>query len=286
MFGFLGPNGAGKTSTIRMLTGISRATKGSVRVLGEPMSPDDLKAKHKIGYMPEMPGFYPAMKAIDHLIFWADFYHIPKAEARKRGRDLLASMGLAEHADRKARTYSHGMKKRLALCGALLHEPDVLILDEPSGGLDPEGTIFFRSLMEQEKRKGRTIFLSSHLLPEIQLICSRVGILNRGKLIAVDTVRELERKVSASAPPGVHINCPPLSPEHLKAVESLPGVAKVETQPFGIVVTGVPGAPLGATLNRALMDAGVPVEAIYPIIPTLEDVFLKLIEAKPGGAVP
>jgi ABC-2 type transport system ATP-binding protein len=286
VFGFLGPNGAGKTSTIRMLTGIARPTKGTVQILGEDISPDHLAAKHKIGYMPEMPGFYPAMKAIDHLLYWADFFHIPKGEARQRSLELLDKVGLREHGLRRAKEFSHGMKKRLALAGALLNDPEVLILDEPSGGLDPEGTYFFRRLIEDEKKKGRTIFLSSHLLPEIQLISTRVGVLNRGKMVVVDTVKELERKVTQSAPVRIHVNCPPLSPPQVQAALGLPGVLGMEPHPTGVLVVASPGTMLGYPLNRALIDAGVQVESLYPIIPTLEEVFLKLVEGSASGGKP
>jgi ABC-2 type transport system ATP-binding protein len=286
VFGFLGPNGAGKTSTIRMLTGIARPTKGTVRILGEEISPDKLLPKHKIGYMPEMPGYYPALKAIDHLLYWADFFRIPRAEARPRALELLEKVGLREHGSRKAKEFSHGMKKRLALAGALLSDPEVLILDEPSGGLDPEGTFFFRRLIEEEKKRGRTIFLSSHLLPEVQLICDRVGVLNRGSLVAVDTVRELERKVSASAPVRVHVNCPPLSADQVKAAMAVPGVLGMEAHPTGVIVVAAAGTPLGFPLNRALLDANVQVDSFYPLIPTLEEVFLKIVEGSAGGGQP
>ncbi len=286
VFGFLGPNGAGKTSTIRILTGIARPTSGRALILGEEISPDQQNAKRAIGYMPEIPGFYPAMKAIDHLVFWADFYKIPTVEARNRGRDLLASVGLGEAAQRKAKDFSHGMKKRLALAGALINDPEVLILDEPSGGLDPEGTIFFRRLIDEQKQKGRTIFLSSHLLPEVQLICTRVAILNRGELVAVDTVEELARKVTSRAPVRVHVDCQPLSQQQLALVGAMPGVTGIAFHPNGVLVSAVPGTPLGYPLNRALMDAGVRVEAFYPLIPSLEEVFLELISTgtKKGGS--
>ena len=286
VFGFLGPNGAGKTSTIRMLTGIARPTKGTVQILGEEISPDKLTAKHKIGYMPELPGFYPALKAIDHLLYWADFFHIPRGEARKRSLELLDKVGLRDHGERKAKDFSHGMKKRLALAGALINDPEVLILDEPSGGLDPEGTYFFRRLIDDEKKRGRTIFLSSHLLPEIQLISTRVGVLHRGKLVAVDTVKELERKVSRSAPVRIHVNCPPLTPDQVKAALAVPGVLGFEPQPSGIVVVAAAGTALGYPLNRALIDANVQVDSLYPLIPSLEEVFLKLVEGSEHGGTP
>ena len=284
VFGFLGPNGAGKTSTIRILTGIARATKGRALVLGEEVSPEHLGAKRSIGYMPEMPGFYPAMTALDHIVFWADFYRIPRGEARRRGKELLDAVGLGEAAARKAKEFSHGMKKRLALAGALINDPEVLILDEPSGGLDPQGTIFFRSLIEEQKRKGKTIFLSSHLLPEVQLICTRVGILNRGRLVAVDTVHDLARKVSASAPARVHVDCPPLTAQQMQAAASLPGVASVTPHPTGVFIVAAPGPAPGYPLVKALIDAGVEVGAFYPLIPSLEEVFLQLIKESPGGA--
>jgi ABC-2 type transport system ATP-binding protein len=278
VFGFLGPNGAGKSTTIRMLTGISRPTQGTAYVLGEEVSPDRPHAKRKIGYMPEMPGFYPGMRAIDQLLFWADFYRIPRHEARRRATELLADVGLAEHERRRAKDFSHGMKKRLSLAGALLNEPDVLILDEPSGGLDPEGTQFFRRLIERQKQRGTTVFLSSHLLPEVQMICTRVGIINRGRMVAVDTVQELTRKVTAKAPARVQVQCPPLTQQQVDAVFKIPGVTGWSPQPNGVFVEAAPGTSLGYELNRALIEAGVRVEAFWPVMPSLEEVFMQIVQ--------
>jgi ABC-2 type transport system ATP-binding protein len=267
-----------------MLAGISRPTSGTATVLGEEISPDLPKSKFKIGYMPELPGFYAGMRAMEHLMFWADLYHVPKVEAMRRAKDLLGEVGLGEAGRRKAKEFSHGMKKRLALAGALIADPEVLILDEPSGGLDPEGTIFFRSLMERLKREGKTIFLSSHLLPEVQMICTRVGIINRGQMIALDSVEELTRKVISKAPARVQVECPPLTAEQIAAIGTIPGILGWMPAPGGIFVTAAPGVPLGFELNRALLAAGVRVEAFWRIIPSLEEVFLQLVqEAQAGG---
>jgi ABC-2 type transport system ATP-binding protein len=283
IFGFLGPNGAGKTTTIRMMTGIVPSTKGRAFLLGEEISPDHPRAKHDLGFMPEMPGFYPGMKAIDHMVYWGDLSGVNRREARRRATDLLSQVGLGEAATRKAKDFSHGMKKRLALAGALIAEPQVLILDEPSGGLDPEGTIFFRKLIESQAKAGKTIFLSSHLLPEVQLICTRVGIITQGKMVAVDTVDELALKVNASAPSRVQVTCPPLTAEQVALVQQVPGVQAVEPHPHGVVVTADVGTPLGFELNELLINAGVHVEALWPLLPSLEEVFLHLIQQSTGG---
>lgn len=283
VFGFLGPNGAGKTSTIRMVTGIAYPTAGRVFINGVEMTPSEQDAKRSIGFMPEIPGYYATLSALDHLVFWADFYRIPRGEARARALDLLNQVGLAETAKRKAKSFSHGMKKRLALAGALISDPDVLVLDEPSGGLDPEGTIFFRRLIDEQKKKGKTIFLSSHLLPEVQMICTRVGILNRGRIVALDTVEDLAKKVMAKAPFRLQVDCPPLTPQQAAAVMAVRGVMAVQPTPTGLFVTAAPGFPVGFEVNHALVSAGVRVSALVPLIPTLEEVFLELIK-EGGGA--
>jgi ABC-2 type transport system ATP-binding protein len=284
VFGFLGPNGAGKSTTIRMLTGISRPNQGKAFVLGREVSPDLPMAKDDVGYMPEMPGFYPGMRAVDQLTFWADFHHIPRAEARRRAKELLAEVGLAEHGERKAKDFSHGMKKRLSLAGALLADPEVLILDEPSGGLDPEGTLFFRRLIERKKKEGKTVFLSSHLLPEVQMICDRVGIINRGRMVAVDRVEELARKVSRRAPVRLQVQCAPISPAQAEAVLRVEGVVGWSALPTGIVVEATPGTSPGFELNRAMLAAGVRVEGFWPIVPSLEQVFMQILQDAEAAA--
>ena len=167
IFGFLGPNGAGKTTTIRILATILEPTEGTAIVEGHDIRTDPLAVKAAIGYMPEYPGYYPTMTAEEHLDYWGRFYHMPKAERAKRGKELLDLVGLGQERTKKVKAYSHGMLKRLGLAQALLHDPRVLILDEPAGGLDPYGIIFFRKLMKDLNREGKTILLASHILSEV-----------------------------------------------------------------------------------------------------------------------
>ncbi|MFQ5874142.1 MAG: ABC transporter ATP-binding protein, partial [Dehalococcoidia bacterium] len=185
LFGFLGPNGAGKTTTIRILATLLQPTEGSARIDGHDILEDPLAIRELIGYMPENPGFYPTMRGMEHLLYWAEFYGIPKAERLRRAKDLLALVELGEAGMTKLKAYSHGMRQRLTLAQALLNDAPVLIMDEPAGGLDPTGMRFFRELMKRFQAKGKTIFLSSHLLSEVEMTCRTVGVIHRGRIVEV-----------------------------------------------------------------------------------------------------
>jgi ABC-2 type transport system ATP-binding protein len=197
IFGFLGPNGAGKTTTIRMLTTITPPTGGTANVKGFDIVKNAGDVKKHIGYMPEKPGFYEDMNARDLLEFYGEFYNISKSDSKKRSKELMEMTGLYEFRKRKVKFYSHGMRKRVALCQCLMHDPEILILDEPTGGLDPAGTHEFRQLLRGLKKEGKTIFLSSHLLPEVQQICNRVGIIYKGKIVDVGEIEKIEKQAQA-----------------------------------------------------------------------------------------
>jgi len=278
IFGFLGPNGAGKTTTIRILATILPPTAGTARIEGHDILEDPLNVKASIGYMPEYPGFYPTMNALQHLDYWGRFYKMPKTERRKRGKELLELVGLGDEMSKKVKAYSHGMHKRLGLAQALLHDPPVLILDEPSGGLDPHGIIFFRKLMRQLNRDGKTVFLSSHILNEVQQTCSHLGIIDRGRIVAQGSAAEVQARLGGAAAPRALVEASEIPGGTVDAVRDLPKVREVARTDWGLVVTM--DEDVRADVNATLVAAGVRVRGLKLAEVTLEDVFVSLT----GGA--
>jgi len=279
IFGFLGPNGAGKTTTIRMLSTILTPSKGTADVCGFDIVKDPLKAKSRIGLMPENPGFYGDMTALNQLIFYGEFYKIPKAECRRKANDLLDMMRLTEFKNRKIKTYSHGMRKRVALAQALINDPQLLILDEPTGGLDPQGTHEFREMIKNMNENGITIFLSSHILPEVQQICNKVGILNHGKIIAVDSLKNLASKLKIKSKVNVYVQGIGITPKHLEALQKIKGINNYQSfgEGFNFVIEeGEKKYELASQINSYLVKNQVEVTTLQPTEPTLEDVFLEV----------
>lgn len=197
IFGLLGPNGAGKTTTILMLLGLTEPTSGSVRVAGYDPVRDPLSVKSLVGYLPDNVGFYPNMTGRQNLRYTASLNRVPRKEADERIDALLNDVGLADAGDKRAGQYSRGMRQRLAVADALVKRPSVLILDEPTIGIDPEGVREMLAMLARLKdEEGMTILLSSHLLHQVQTVCDRVGIFVGGHLIAAGPVGELERQLA------------------------------------------------------------------------------------------
>ena len=198
IYGFLGPNGAGKTTTIKCIIGILEADSGDIIIDGKNIKGNGLYFKNKIGFLPEQVGLYGRLTAKESLQFYGGFYNLSDDLIEKRGKALLAKLGLEKDSNRRVSEYSLGMRKRLALCIALLNKPEILVMDEPTSGLDPRGVKALRIVLKDLNKKGLTIILSSHVLTEVQEICSHVGIINNGKLIreeSIDGIRkEIEKK--------------------------------------------------------------------------------------------
>ncbi len=276
IFGFLGPNGAGKTTTIRILATILKPTSGRVAVAGHDISTQAMLVQRAIGYVPEGQAFYPTMRGIDHLVYWAEFYGLARAERRRRSKGLLDYVGLGDAGDKKVKAYSLGMKKRLMLAQALLNNPDLLILDEPAGGLDPYGIIFFRDLAKRLNAEGHTIFLSSHLLGEIEHTCNTVGIIDRGRIITVDTMDRLRARMASQAPPKVLVELPGANARALEVAKSVRHVRDVTITDWGLVISLDSSEDVRADINAALMAAGFRVAGIRAAETTLEDAFVAL----------
>ncbi len=268
VYGFLGPNGAGKTTTLRMLLGLGRSTSGTARVAGH--APGDPAGLARLGALVEAPGFYPFLSGRENLRVVADLAGV------KQGRvdEVLEIVDLAERASRRFGTYSTGMKQRLGVAAALLKDPELLVLDEPSNGLDPQGMAEMRTLIRSIGEGGRTVLLSSHLLTEVEQICDRVGVISRGRLVAESTVPELMGR------PGVLVRAQPVERAHELLVKWL-GADFVTRQDGALHLTTEPGRSLD--INRYLMAAGVGVSELRPDEKSLEEVFFQLTGEKQGS---
>jgi ABC-2 type transport system ATP-binding protein len=198
VFGFLGPNGAGKTTTIRMMMGILVPSAGSVTIGGLDCHSERAQVQQRVGYLPDNPVFYDYLRGREILQFVAEMHGLPRAEAVRRTDRSLQEWGLADATDEFAVNYSMGMKKKLGLACALIHEPDVLILDEPINGLDPRAAREVQDRLKAIAEQGRTIFVSTHLLDMAERLCTRIGIIDRGLLVAAGTAAELRREGAAS----------------------------------------------------------------------------------------
>jgi ABC-type multidrug transport system ATPase subunit len=265
VYGFLGPNGAGKTTSMRMLLGLIRPTSGAASVLGR--SPGHPESLVRVGALVESPAFYPYLSGMDNLRVVARYAGVPK----RRIGEVLQLADLTDRAHDKFATYSLGMKQRLGVAAALLKDPELLILDEPTNGLDPAGMADMRDLIRRLGSGERTVLLSSHLLGEVEQICDRVGIISGGRLIAESTVEELRGKGA------LLVGAKPLDRARERA-EQLFGVERVEVLD-GTLRLDVDPLTAGR-INRELVDAGVEVTELRPVEGTLEEVFLEMTDQK------
>ncbi|MFW5791015.1 MAG: ABC transporter ATP-binding protein [Bacillota bacterium] len=198
IFGFLGPNGAGKTTTLRMITGILAPTEGDILVNGINVRNEPLKAKKSFTYVPDHPDIFNSITGIDYLNFIADIYEVSVEKRQKKIEKLTGEFEIYNDLGKMINSYSHGMKQKLLISGALLPEPEIFILDEPIGGLDPRSARILKDLMREHCNQGGTILFSSHLLEIVENICDRVGIIKEGRLIACDSLKKIKAKSDSS----------------------------------------------------------------------------------------
>lgn len=191
IFGFLGPNGAGKTTTIKMIVGLLQPTSGNVRVAGYDVQTQPLQAKTACGYVPDTPNLYPKLSGRELLRFVGDLYEMDRQQNERRMEELLRLFDLEEAGDDTIDSYSHGMQQKTALAAALVHDPKVLVLDEPTVGLDPRSARLIKDMLRQIANRGAAVFLSTHILEIAERMCDRIGIINKGELIAVGSMDEL-----------------------------------------------------------------------------------------------
>jgi ABC-2 type transport system ATP-binding protein len=274
IFGFLGPNGAGKTTTIRMALGLIAPTSGSVEVLGQDISQHLSEVLPRVGALVETPALYTYMSGRNNLRTMASALGgIPDSHIDA----ILDVVGLRERQKDRVRTYSLGMKQRLGVAMALLHNPDLLILDEPANGLDPAGIVEIRDLMRALAAQGKTVFISSHVLTEVQQICTRVAIINNGRLVTESTVEALTQTQGGYA---VKVREPA---QALALVKAQPWGSSAQIDANGYLLTPSPDGE-GRSLNLFLSQAGHAPDLIMYQSESLEDVFLRLTGAAPNGA--
>lgn len=193
IFGFLGPNGAGKTTTIKMITGILHPDEGTIKVNGHDIVKEPMKAKKSFGYVPDDPNVFPRLKAYEYLRFMGDIYQVPPSDRAERINSLAGRFNLTDNLSDRIQSFSHGMRQKLMIMGALLHNPDVWILDEPMTGLDPRSSFVLKEMMREHVEAGKTVFFSTHVLDVAERICDQVAVIDRGRIIfcgSIDTMRE------------------------------------------------------------------------------------------------
>jgi ABC-2 type transport system ATP-binding protein len=280
VFGLLGPNGAGKTTTIRMLAGLIGATAGTARVagyrVGDPAAARTLRGQ--IGLMPEEAGLYPDLSAAQTLDFYGKLYQVPRDRRAERAEQLLTLLDLWGHRDARVRTFSKGMKQRLTIARALIHDPPVLFLDEPTANLDPEGAKTVRDFLLRLREEKRTILLNTHQLAEAERVCDRVGILQR-RLVAVGTPAQLRGAASQRRATSIQLA---MVTDDVVAAARGRTAADADVTVEGNTITVAVDKPErdNPGLVATIVAAGGEVQYVTDIVPTLETAYLKLI----GGA--
>ncbi len=199
IFGFLGPNGAGKTTTIRMITGVLKIDEGEILIDGNDISENPIEAKNNFGFVPDNPDIFLKLKGIEYLNFLADIYGVSKNERTEKIENLAKKFNIYDNLNDKIQNYSHGMRQKIIVIGALLHSPKNWILDEPMTGLDPKSSHDLKELMKEHVKKGNSVFFSTHVLEVAEKLCDRIGIINKGKLIFVGTYEEMKAKFKENA---------------------------------------------------------------------------------------
>jgi len=269
IFGFLGPNGAGKTTTIKTLLGLIFPTSGTASILGQP--PGEIEVKRKISYLPESPYFYDHLTGFEVLDFYGTLFGLKRAERHKRVKDLLEQVGLARHMHKRLRHYSKGMLQRIGLAQALINDPQVLFLDEPTSGLDPIAHLDIRDTILRLRDEGRTVFLSSHQLSDVEMVCDRVSILNHGKLLKVGALEEL------LAGQTTELKLESVNEQAFREVKAL--------APDSTMVDGYMHGRVSPDQVNPIVDIvvkhGGKVVAVTPTQRTLEDIFIETI--REGG---
>ncbi len=289
ILGFLGPNGAGKTTTMRILTGYMPATSGTARVAGFDVFEDSLEVRRHIGYLPEVPPVYPDMSVETYLDFVLRIKNAPEEKRAGRVTEALEKTNLADKRKELIKRLSRGYKQRVGLAQALVHDPDVIILDEPTVGLDPKQIIEVRNLIKG-LAGSHTIILSTHILPEVSMTCDRVVIINKGKIAAVDTPQNLTAQLKGKQKIHVDVQAPEKPLAELLA--QVPGAGRVEVSParadghVTATVEVLPGKDIRSQVAAVIVGRGWALYELRGISLSLEDIFLELTTDDAAHAQP
>lgn len=270
IFGFLGPNGAGKTTTVRMLTGVIKPDTGNALIMGHNVG--SLQAKQVAGVVPETSNAYADLSSWGNLMLMAELYGTPEQTARERATSLLAKTGLFQRRNEAVRTYSKGMKQRLILAMALISDPEILFLDEPTAGLDVQSAKLIRELLREMNSAGKTIFLTTHDMDEANQLCDRVAIINEGIVIAIDAPEKLRMAISKMHSVEVSFDSG-VSPELLRSLDGVEAVKKLGDKYR--LYTAHPGDVVVSLVSR-VCSGGAKIVSLNILAPSLEDAFLSL----------
>lgn len=272
-FGFLGPNGAGKTTTIRMLTGQTRPTSGTLRVAGKDIVREAIEAKKSIGVIPENSNVYDEMSAWDNLIFAGQLYRVPKERRENKAKELLELFGLYERRKDRAGIFSKGMKRRLTIAAALVHTPSVLFLDEPTSGLDIQSARMIRNLIKDLNKTGVTVFQTTHYVEEADQMCQRIAIINKGRIVAIDSPEKLKASVEKHQVIEISFDKRSNLEQKLKSIQSFEKVVEFGDK-FRLHVRNMSEAI--SLLSDFAKENSTEITSIKTLSPSLEDVFVEL----------
>lgn len=277
VFGFLGPNGAGKTTTVRSLTGLIRPSSGSAQVAGFELGEDDTNIRRNVGILTESPGMYERLTAEKNLTIFANLYDVPDIE--KSVNKYLSMLNLWERRHDAVGSFSKGMRQKLAVARALIHEPQILFLDEPTTGLDPEASKTVRDFVEELKNEGRTIFMTTHNLDEAERLCDRVGIFQQ-KLLTVDSPSNLREKMFGRK---VVFHLSEVKPEWIDLVTNIAGAGNVEAVDNKLVISLQEPEASNPEIIKALVMAGAQLRFVGEIRHSLEQIYLEMVKSTERG---
>ena len=277
VFGFLGPNGAGKTTTLRLLCALIAPTSGHAEVAGYTLGKQDERIRASVGILTEQPGLYERQSAEENLLFFAALFGLTPAQARSQTERYLRLMGLWDRRTEAVGTFSRGMKQKMAIARAAIHEPRIIFLDEPTTGLDPDAARTVREFIAQIRGEGRTVFLCTHNLDDADRLCDRIAFFRRS-IIRIDTPAKLRAELYGHATEFRIVPAP--RPEHLLQVQALPGVTGAHLENGSILVSSTDPLAVNSRVVRALVGAGAEVAYVSERRASLEDVYLRIVEGE------
>jgi ABC-2 type transport system ATP-binding protein len=278
LFGFIGPNGAGKSSTIKVLATLIKPSGGHAAIGGVDVARDPARIRRMIGYVPDFFGVYEDLTVREYLHFFAAAYRIERGRREGLINDALVLTDLVQKIDAPVDGLSRGMKQRLSLARVLLHDPELLLLDEPASGLDPRARIEMRELLKELQRLGKTIIISSHILHELAQLCTRIGIIEQGRMMAEGPLDEIFRRLDLMRV--VHVQLVNASDQLVDSIKQLPGVAGVETQADRLAIQWREGEVAVEDLHDAIVKLGGRMRMFQPEALDMETAFMKLTEGK------
>jgi len=278
VFGFIGPNGAGKSSTIRVLATLQPRFEGDARIVGLDIRTQPHRVREQIGYVPDFFGVYEDLSVREYLHFFAAAYRLPLARRKGTVDDVLQLTDLTHKIDSQVDSLSRGMKQRLSLARVLLHDPAVLLLDEPASGLDPRARIEMRELLKALKEMGKTILISSHILHELAQLCTRIGIIETGVMVSQGSVAEIYRQLGVLRI--VHVQVARQTPELIASLRTLRGVTQVDDQADRISIRFEEGALEVEDIHDFIHNQGARIRMFQPEVMDMETAFMKLTEGQ------